>query len=120
MNVPAAASCHRRHLDEHMDRGDTMRTPSNTCTPAGALPQTLGRVTASLGTAPSRSVAALHALVAAAPPAPCDPGTRRHPVKATPSAAAAAAALGTPCPQRGSLDGDPPLACPAGSWAWRG
>src|SRR5260221_5109933 len=72
MNVPAAASCHRRHLDEHMDRGDTMRTPSNTCTPAGALPQTLGRVTASLGTAPSRSVAALHALVAAAPPAPCD------------------------------------------------
>lgn len=112
LNVPAVASCHRRHLDEHRDRGDALRTHSTKCTSAGALPQTPGRVAASLGTAPARSVAVYAALLAAAPPAPYDPGTRRHPVKAAPSAGATGAAPGTPCPQRGSLDGDPPARVP--------
>src|SRR5258708_1733507 len=67
MKVPAVASCHRRHLDEHMDRGDTLRTHITTGAAAGALPQTPSRLTASLGTVPARSVAAYWALLAAAP-----------------------------------------------------
>jgi len=44
--------------------------------------------------------------------APNDPGTRRCPVKAAPSADAAGAALGAGGPQRGSLDGSPRPFCP--------
>jgi hypothetical protein len=93
-----------------------LATHAATCVATGALPQTPGRFEASLGTMSVRSLGChVHdTLLAAAPPAPCNPGTRRRPVKATPSADAAGAAPG-PLPQRGSLDGDPPLACPVGS-----
>jgi len=67
MNVPAVASCHRRHQERHMGRGDTPRTHSTPGAAAGALPQTPSRVAASLGTALARSVPAYLALLAAAP-----------------------------------------------------
>jgi hypothetical protein len=50
-----------------MDSIYTPRTHITTGAAAGALPQTPSRLTASLGTAPARSVAAYWALLAAAP-----------------------------------------------------